>query len=141
MDKLKPCPFCGCGAETYQYSDDITSFEPNCWGVHCVNCSANVGGCVAETDAIFFWNKRIDNPEIDHLRADNISLIEQINRITSVPPAKPQTHEVACPECDYPHCSETVQYCHNCGYNFWQWSSEDANSGFDDPDLMVRKGK
>lgn len=58
--KLKPCPFCGCGAETKICMDGILTY------VQCTNCQARTKGYVKELyskgdtieQAEDAWNRR-----------------------------------------------------------------------------------
>lgn len=57
---LKPCPFCGCDAETY--------YESEVHFVSCMNCTAEIANENYEL-AVEHWNKAIR-------RADIIRLVE-----------------------------------------------------------------
>jgi Lar family restriction alleviation protein len=52
MTELKPCPFCGGKAETYDYYF-------NEWYIGCVECSCDLGVFDTKEEAIEAWNKRV----------------------------------------------------------------------------------
>lgn len=54
MDNLKPCPFCGGEAETWD--------DGALWHVICKSkdCAAMSSPCFTEADAVVAWNKRAE---------------------------------------------------------------------------------
>lgn len=70
-DKLKPCPFCGGKAKTYDYEGKRDIYDPDTlgyvdteyftrWGCGCEVCGAMVPEKRSEEEAIEAWNTRTE---------------------------------------------------------------------------------
>ena len=57
MSELKPCPFCGCKAQTF--FNDLPS--QRVYGVSCMCCTAKVYGWATKETAENRWNRRAYN--------------------------------------------------------------------------------
>jgi len=53
MNELKPCPFCGSEAETFEASEDSFS-------ILCTGCGVETPYLPYLTEAIAAWNRRVD---------------------------------------------------------------------------------
>lgn len=59
---LKPCPFCGGKAYTYQCTTNRDGIKMYPWLVHCEKCKLNYPPMkilLSEKEAIDIWNKRV----------------------------------------------------------------------------------
>ncbi len=54
MDKLKPCPYCGCKAKLYEAYDGA-------WCAECMVCYARTFHGQTKEEAIQQWNRRANN--------------------------------------------------------------------------------
>ena len=67
--ELKPCPFCGGEARTYQFQYEAVGYRsPFPWGVQCTNndCIASGVGAISEGEVIQKWNARHVLPTCAH---------------------------------------------------------------------------
>lgn len=53
---LKPCPFCGNTRVFVMYSEIHKAYF-----VFCTNCKASTNVAARKEDAIYLWNKRVEN--------------------------------------------------------------------------------
>ena len=71
MAELKPCPFCGGGADVYNYEAEHDIFDPYTlgyvdtevytkYGVGCLVCGAMVAEQRSVEKAIKVWNTRVE---------------------------------------------------------------------------------
>lgn len=64
-DELKPCPFCGGEARTFEFSWHASQFgghmfEKPYWQVICESCKAAIGDFDSKAEAIEAWNTRAE---------------------------------------------------------------------------------
>lgn len=69
-NELKPCPFCGGKADTYEYEEEQVIYDPlgcvdkkiyTLYDVECPECGYCIVDKVSEQEAIEAWNMRADN--------------------------------------------------------------------------------
>lgn len=61
MNKLKPCPFCGCAAHVYEdgrFSNKPYDFPK--WYITCLRCGVSTPTAKME-QIVKTWNRRIEN--------------------------------------------------------------------------------
>lgn len=62
-NELKPCPFCGAGAEVVPhkfFSDALKAWKVDCYGVECKNChTSGYQFWGTKEQAIEAWNRRV----------------------------------------------------------------------------------
>jgi Lar family restriction alleviation protein len=56
--KLKPCPFCGGVADTYDIYPTKEIYEKELYGVVCTKCGASTENVKTEKHAVRLWNGR-----------------------------------------------------------------------------------
>lgn len=57
MSRIKQCPFCGGNAKLIVVYEDIMQ---NYYGVKCIDCGTFVETFNTQTQAINFWNNRVE---------------------------------------------------------------------------------
>ena len=88
MSNLKPCPFCG--EDPNQTTAELCNIQCFCYVCENPECpAAEMDWYYTEQDAIDAWNNRpIEDAlrkEISKLQANNISLVEQMNKMVCKP--------------------------------------------------------
>ena len=91
MSELKPCPFCGGEAETWDGAGP--------WHVVCTECGTIGSPCLSEAEAITAWNSRVERTCIREKHGVKMD----------------GSPRLRCSLCGYGLGDKRFNYCPNCG--------------------------
>ena len=106
--KLKPCPFCGCGAGLYQAYNSF-------WQVQCNVCNIGTLMTTDKETAISIWNRRVNRNQHDFAMPPKYKCIPVHSKCSH--------EEFKCPKCD-DMLGKWDNYCSECGQRI-DWSDFD----------------